>query len=289
MSYDFGTYGFTFLKDIEHPVIQLTGIGIEKRTSMDYYYDNYDRDIDSFLFQYTLKGAGVLEIDDKKYVLKEGHGFFIKIPSNTKYYFSEDNNIKEWEYIFFLYRSEFTEEYYRKVINESGNIFSLPLDSLAIQNLFDMYRQVCEGRVTSFLSANALAFEFLSKLCISVTENTSDYTSRSKEVIQIIENDFSTLQGISHIAGRLSISQCHLTREFKKDVGISPLEYLTNIRIRHSIHLLYNTELSVNEIALLCGFSCGNYFSKVFQKQMYISPANYRKNLRLELVSPTLI
>jgi AraC-like DNA-binding protein len=42
------------------------------------------------------------------------------------------------------------------------------------------------------------------------------------------------------------------------------------------MELLHNTELSVNEIALKCGFSCGNYFSKAFKKNTQLTPYQFR-------------
>ena len=54
---------------------------------------------------------------------------------------------------------------------------------------------------------------------------------------------------------------------FIRYLNLSPLEYLTQVRIDRAIELLRNTELSVKEVCFACGFQSPQYFSKVFRRQ----------------------
>jgi AraC-like DNA-binding protein len=58
---------------------------------------------------------------------------------------------------------------------------------------------------------------------------------------------------------------------------VTPIQYLTQIRIRVSVQLLITSELSVSEIANQVGFRSSNYFSKVFKKLIGVTPGSYRK------------
>jgi YesN/AraC family two-component response regulator len=61
----------------------------------------------------------------------------------------------------------------------------------------------------------------------------------------------------------------YLRKLFKKEVGISPLEYLTSLRMRSAETLLtamWTNEYSVTEIAQMCGYEDAQYFSRVFKK-----------------------
>jgi AraC-like DNA-binding protein len=95
-----------------------------------------------------------------------------------------------------------------------------------------------------------------------------------------MENEFAELDGINTLSDKLGVSLSHFTREFTKETGMNPIRYLTNIRIQNAMHMLQNTGLSVNEIALQCGFSCGNYFSKIFKKNTQLSPYQFRNERR---------
>lgn len=58
---------------------------------------------------------------------------------------------------------------------------------------------------------------------------------------------------------------------------MGPLEYLNQIRINKAVELLRNTELSVKEVCFECGFKSSQYFSRIFKKQMKVSPHNLVK------------
>ncbi|WP_246120343.1 AraC family transcriptional regulator [Cohnella terricola] len=83
-----------------------------------------------------------------------------------------------------------------------------------------------------------------------------------------------TLQDIA-AAGSVSRSQCCML--FSKYIGRSPNAYLISYRIQKSCEMLLETDRSVSEIALSCGFQSASYYSFVFRKETGIVPHQYRK------------
>lgn len=69
----------------------------------------------------------------------------------------------------------------------------------------------------------------------------------------------------------------YFSKKFKESTGFGFKEYLTNIRLQKAAQLLSATGISITEIAVICGFSDGNYFGDVFRKSFGVSPRNYRK------------
>jgi len=73
-------------------------------------------------------------------------------------------------------------------------------------------------------------------------------------------------------------------RKFKLCTGITPLQYLLDIRLSIAKDLLETTDYSINEIASLVGYDNALYFSRLFHKHTGLSPRDYRKhhsNLRI--------
>ena len=72
----------------------------------------------------------------------------------------------------------------------------------------------------------------------------------------------------------------HLRRMFKKHLGVSPLEYLTMLRLNYAMKLLLqNADLNhtVATVAALSGFSDVSYFSRLFKKHTHHSPLEFMK------------
>lgn len=74
----------------------------------------------------------------------------------------------------------------------------------------------------------------------------------------------------------LSYNQCYFCRTFKKNFGRSFSSYLNFYRISKARAFLENSEKSITEIALECGFNTPSYFSKRFKSELGILPSEYR-------------
>jgi transcriptional regulator GlxA family with amidase domain len=71
------------------------------------------------------------------------------------------------------------------------------------------------------------------------------------------------------------------TRRFRATYGVTPIEYLTSVRINLAQRLLIHTDLTLEAIADQMGWSSGYYFSTVFTKHTGISPGRYRRAHRI--------
>lgn len=75
----------------------------------------------------------------------------------------------------------------------------------------------------------------------------------------------------------LHISPQHLSRIFRQETGITFMEYLTRVRLRHARELLASSTLRIYEVAERTGYSNQHYFSNAFKKVIGVSPLEYRK------------
>ena len=270
-----GNYGFNFIREVSNSPIGAFSVGVEKRNDRSYRFDNRTRE-PMYLFQYTLSGSGTLEIDGVMHTIGEGQGFLLRFPSNTKYYFDEQGNTAPWHFIYLLLEGHGVDGYYEYVTHRCGNILSLSQSTPTVRALESLYELARAGNISDYFMGERLVFDLLCKLCSDCLPHQAQLSETVSRIIRIMETEFASLGGISDIASRLDMTQNHLCRCFILEVGVSPIEYLTRVRLQKSVNLLHQTNLSIDAIAHACGFSCGNYFCKVFRKQTGISPLKYR-------------
>jgi transcriptional regulator GlxA family with amidase domain len=90
---------------------------------------------------------------------------------------------------------------------------------------------------------------------------------------------------ISQLAHKFSMSTRTLNRRFKTALGISPLDYLQEVRINTAKDLLKTSNLSMSEIADKVGYQDTGYFSSLFKKHLATTPSIYRETVRAKLFS----
>lgn len=72
-----------------------------------------------------------------------------------------------------------------------------------------------------------------------------------------------------------------IEESIKKLIKQSPIQYLTAYRMHQAAQMLTNSELSILQISLCCGFNSSSYFAKAFRASMHCSPREYRKRLQV--------
>lgn len=84
-----------------------------------------------------------------------------------------------------------------------------------------------------------------------------------------------------HMAAEMAcMEETYFSKRFKLLTGFGFHEYLTKCRLLEAERLLRETDLSVSQIAVDCGFSGGNYFGDVFHRERRQSPSAYRRKYK---------
>lgn len=82
------------------------------------------------------------------------------------------------------------------------------------------------------------------------------------------------------VADFVGLSERHLTRCFKYELGLTPMTYLNRYRILQSRTLLETGRGNIAEIAEKVGFTSGGYFTRVFRQEVGVSPRDYQQGKR---------
>lgn len=121
---------------------------------------------------------------------------------------------------------------------------------------------------TKFLKLNIIKRTTQKELYKLITK-TRDY----------LNDNFKENLSLDMISRDIGISKYYLHRLFTEVNGVTPLGYLTRIRIEHAKAKLQHSTDTISEIAIVCGFDNISYFSNTFKNIIGLSPTQYRKKL----------
>ncbi|MDE7260417.1 MAG: AraC family transcriptional regulator [Lachnospiraceae bacterium] len=110
------------------------------------------------------------------------------------------------------------------------------------------------------------------------TEKNLDKRIESvKTVLTYIKDNYQDEIYIADLAKQVNLNEQYFCRLFKKAIGRSPMEYINEYRIMQTRRLLEESDLSVTEICLECGYNNLGNFLREFRKYTGTTPAQYRK------------
>lgn len=113
--------------------------------------------------------------------------------------------------------------------------------------------------------------------CRLVRKNVRKNVSRVvQQTVLLIHADLSADLGLHTLATGQGVSPGYLSAVFRREMGQTLCEYVREKRIHHAAHLLATTGLQVQTVALHCGIMDVQYFSKLFKRQMGMTPGEYR-------------
>mgnify|MGYP004603130811 CR=1 FL=1 len=134
----------------------------------------------------------------------------------------------------------------------------------------------------AYQTNNAKAAEDISEALLQCCLGHPPVSATQIQIDQIskyIDENYCMPVTLESLAETFHLSASYLTRSFKKALGVTPMHYLQQLRIKEAKALLLSRpELSVRSIAELCGYTDQHYFSRVFQKAVGISPTEFRKS-----------
>lgn len=137
----------------------------------------------------------------------------------------------------------------------------------------------------SFMSdiwQNTLAYIKEEEQQLSSLDTNDETQKRVKDILFYIHEHYAEDIRIDDLAHYAHICRSECFRCFKRYFNKSPMSYLTEYRLSYAVKALKDTEKSVTEIAIECGFSTASYFGKQFKKAYAITPLQFRQSLQAQ-------
>lgn len=98
------------------------------------------------------------------------------------------------------------------------------------------------------------------------------------EAVLYMDNNFKEKIDLQSISNQIHLNPQYFSRLFKKEMGVSCIDYLNTLRVNYAAKLLSSTSYPAYRIAMESGFTDPSYFCRIFTKYTHSTPLEYRKH-----------
>lgn len=188
-------------------------------------------------------------------------------------------------YYCILIDKEYFEEQYKMYTDEKPNFnwkqFAICHDILKALNTFafEYSKKMQNADITLDAQSTIITHWFIRSILgenYDMRAISSNYAVARAE--HYIEQHFNENITVSKLSELVNMSASSFNRIFKKEMKMTPIEYLIEIRIQKSKKLLIRKQIPITEIAMRCGFSSSAHFSASFSRLLNITPSEYRNS-----------
>lgn len=134
---------------------------------------------------------------------------------------------------------------------------------------------------TNELQLTKLSTDMIRKYCLLIhNHSVKKYSDNIQDCVTYIDLHYNENLTLKKLSEHLNLNSSYLSTLFKKELGKTVTDYITQTRIKQALLLLNSTRQSMGDVANQCGFDDINYFSRIFKKYQGMSPSSYRKMIQ---------
>jgi AraC-type DNA-binding domain-containing proteins len=229
---------------------------------------------DVCVFEYILKGNGTVIVNNEKFRAVEGDIYILPIGSNHLYF---SDNTDPWIKIWFNIQGALIEKFMEAYkLNLQYHIKGLDIKDLFFKFL-QTVRSPEELAADIFNKAAVIFHEIIIEISSLVNKQIPCMSQEAIKLRDYLDRHIEDRVGIKELSRTIYRSPSQTIRIFKKEMGMTPYDYLLGKRIETAKLLLSNTNLQVKEIAYKLCFADEHYFSNFFKERTGYSPIQYKK------------
>lgn len=179
---------------------------------------------------------------------------------NEKYPKEENNSLWKLDHEnYFFYNNVELASTINKLIKECTGS-SITKDAIADLTLQELIIRIIQTQTVKRFESD-----------VNLDNNSPIATS-----ISFIRNNIRESINLKQLSEKACMSTTSFYRYFKRELGMSPIEYILNEKIKYAKKLLSNPNIQVNEVSYATGFEDCNYFIRLFKKYEGVTPKQYQ-------------
>lgn len=236
------------------------------------YFEKHPRPYDGFILICSDMTMTFTSMNGK--VIKATKGDVVFVPKNTLYsvFFANTTNDTDSFTVSFSLKNENGEEI---VFEDEMQKLECKFTSACYFAVNELFKSYLNYSVKPIIY-KAKVYEFLDCV-LDLTSHFYHFYYPIKKGVELLEKEWNLNFPIEKYATVCNMKKSYFYKLFKTWCNLSPNQYRNTLRLSHAKSMLTNTNLSISQIAEKTGFDDPYYFSRLFKKEIGLSPQNYKK------------
>lgn len=232
------------------------------------------------MIHFVFEGKGDVHINEHVFHLNAGDAFLIPAGKVSYYEADKDN---PWHYAWINFLGINSHMYLSQIMTSTDGIYVIrSLETAKYKTLIMDILDIQETSTSQYFRVTGILYQIMAMLFqdIGFQENSWGRFSVIDEVKFYLDINYAEKIRLQDIARKYGVHPNYLTRAFHEKYGVSPKQYLMDLKLKKACRLLTTTELNISVIAGSLGFDDQFSFAKCFKKSYAVSPSDYRKQSR---------
>lgn len=228
-------------------------------------------------------GSIIHEVNGNVQELKMGDMVFIRPSDYHKYRIQDENGCNMINVSFrTIYFDSVMKYFDNPVLTDIYKAEQPPIITLSSSRVSALKKKhymlnVCSDRNALMTLLRALICDVFADFIMEYERQSQNSTEKWLQSVLIQMNTPENIEeGLPALLRYSGFSHGHLCRIMKKEYGITPSKYITDLRLQYAANLLSSTDYDILTISVQLGFSSLSHFITIFKKKYGISPSKYR-------------
>ena len=227
---------------------------------------------DSFLLMYVLRGQLYAEEEGTGYNAPAGSTVLLDCYNRHRYC-----AVMPTEFVYIHFDGNNARAFYEEISRNRSRVFRNTYFKKQSEKLLQLCASIKNGEMPSEGEISVLIHTVLCELCEeSAAEYAFRYSPVVRRLLRYIDENYSSKISIPALAGECNLSTQHMSRLFRKEIGISPYAYILEKRMSTARELLAFSDCTIEEAAERVGYSSPVNFANAFKKRYNITPGKFR-------------
>lgn len=247
------------------------------RTKTEIFYEETQHRVDAqYMFMYVVEGTLALIDGNPMSTTVCGRSSCIVVEHERAHtYYS----CSDAEVYFVLFGGNCTKELIDTIL-EFGSVISIKRP-LAFHTLMKrLYTETISEKLLDDIELSSLMYSLIAEVYVSAINVNKKPIDKIGWIQNYIQQHYSENISMEQLAQMANLNTTYFSQAFKDKTGVTPYEFLLQIRFSTAKNMLLNTDKSCSEIADEVGFNSLSHFIYAFRNRYHITPNGFRKENR---------